>query len=476
MNRFMTDREADKFLWYAFFSWLLSCVHPLIGLLFQFPAIIYLARKCDVKALPALMILMLGKQNLSVLGLSGTMAIRAGITWTSASCFLMSAFFIAVINLFRNKYDQGSMMIGFLWLLSFIPAVVISFQAKVYALAGFWSGPLMDWFIPSLYFWGLLVGKSYGVGRDYLVRRLLLVFLVMIFLYALRLGYVFSFTINAIMIVYAYFAHSQNVCRVKNMKSLVFLGVIFAIFQLAFGRRLALESVAEAGGRELAESDKVGSTFSSMGVVLVAFCLSFAFRKGIGRSIYRLLPILMLVINVGLVSYVITTQAGNNAEEVTYQYQTWEERFKWKLFGDRGTVWAMGWEDVKKSPMVFRDLRQFWVFDPSTGKMKMKLLPHHQFLKILGYDGLWLGGFISLFFIWIWVRAMGAMSRIRDDLFLSVVLLPVGLSVYFIIGMTGQSACTADLWGNALVCIVAPAIAYGHWREQTRLRRMGYWV
>ena len=469
----LSDEDADRFLLYAFFAWCVSCVVPVLGLLIQIPAIIYLAIKCDMKSLPALLVLMFGRNNFALMGSEGQMAIRMGVTLTPTSCLTITAFFFTLSNLLKNRYDQGSMAFGYFWLLSSIPAFVISFKAKIYAVAGFWSGPIFDFFVPALYYWGMTMGRTYESGKIYLIKRIWIVLAFVVVTSLPRWFYCFTYYPGTLLLCITYFVLFDQRYKWRHLKMVLIAVSFIAIIQMLFGRRLALEAaVAEQQTGEVAEADKTGGTFTAMGIVLCALPFAWTFSKGILRNLYPLFPVLMVMVNVVLVSYVITTQSGNHAKEVSHAYETFIERFQWKLFGDRGAVWTQGWEDVKRPPVVFKDLRIYWAYKPD-GSLGMRVLPHNQYLKLLSRDGLWLGGVLSIFIIWVWVRAFRVLAKDPRDRIISVVFMPTGAALFFIDGITGQSTCGADLWANALVAIVMPGIVYGQWRYKLKMRRMG---
>ena len=468
MPKVMSDFTADKFIFYALFAWVASCVHPAIGLLLQFPAIIYLVKRCDMKALPALLLLMLGKGNIRMFAAAGEFALRLGITLTPGALFAISAFIFAIFGLLRNRYDRGAMVFSAVWLLSAIPALVISFQAKSYGLVGAWSAPIMTFLVPGVYYWGLSMSRTYEGGRDYFVNRIFFILLAFEVLYLAQIIYVFTFFHGTLLFCIAIYLLRDNQRKWGGLKALAPLSILVVLAELLFARRIRIEAaIAENySASDISSGDKVGSTFSAMANMLCVFALVMC-RKSLPKGLLRMLPILMAVLNVCFVSFVIVTQSGNKAHDVDFKYETFTERLEMKLFGDRGHVWTMGWEEIKTPPYVFKDMRQAYVYKYD-GTQGAKLLPHNQFITLLARQGLWLGGVLSLFIIWVWARACKAMTFCMDDLLISTVFIPVGISIYFILGLTGQSVVAADLWAHSAVCLVFPAIIYGHWLDRRR--------
>jgi hypothetical protein len=464
----MTDSGADNFIFYALFAFAASCVHPAMGLLLQFPAIIYLVKRCDMKALPALLVLMLGKGNVKLFGVAGDFALRLGITLTPSSLFAISAFIFTIFRLLKNRYDRGAMGFSIVWLLSAIPAFVISFQGKRYGLSGAWSAPVMSFLAPGVYYWGLSMACTYEAGKEYFIKRMILVLFAFEVLYLGQVIYVFTFFHGTLLLCLAIYVIRDKQNRWGGFNALAPFCILTALAVMLFARRIQMdEAIAlEHSAMDLASGDKLGSTFSAMFNMLLAFVLAVCGRM-LSRGMIRILPVLMVAFNIAFVSYAIITQSGNKAREVNLKYETLAERFEAKLFGDRASVWTMGWEEIKTPPYIFKDMRQAYVYEHN-GKQGAKLLPHNQFITLLARCGLWLGGILSIFIIWVWVRACKAMTFMMDDWLICTVFIPVGLGWYFIGGITGQSVVTGDLWAHSLTCLVLPGVIYGHWIDRQR--------
>ena len=468
MPKVMSVSTADKFLFYALFAWAASCVHPAIGLMLQFPAIIYLVKRCDMKGLPALLVLMLGKGNVKLFGIAAEFALRLGITLTPGSLFAISSFVFAILGLLRNRYDRGAMGVSATWLLAAIPAFVISFQARSYGLVGAWSAPVMAFLVPGVYYWGLSMSRTYEAGKIYFIKRMMAVLFAFEILYLGQIIYVFTFFHGTLLLCLAIYVLRDKQHSWGGLKALAPLSIVVVLAVMLFARRIQMDAAiaADYSAKDIASGDKLGSTFSAMANMALAFVLAMC-GSMLSKGLLRMLPIAMVVINICFVSFAIATQSGNKRHDVDFRYETLAERFESKLFGDRATVWAMGWEEIKTPPYVFKDMRQAYVYEPN-GKQGAKLLPHNQFITLLARNGLWLGGILSIFIIWVWVRACKAMTFMMDDWLIRTVFIPVGLGWYFIGGITGQSVVTGDLWAHSLTCLVLPGVIYGHWIDRQR--------
>lgn len=468
MNRTMTDRQADLWLLFAFFSWGVACAVPPLGLLLQFLGVGALVFACNVKAIPAFLLLVLDRGSL--VGNDGFMAMRLGVTISPRSFLVILMFMVTVWNLLKNRYDRGASLFAWLlWLPCLVPALWMSMEARSEGLSGIWSYPAMDFLIPSLYYWGLLASRTYETGKAYLLTRLVAVLFILACLMAARVVFFFSFSDYPLMFCTAVYYLRARDWRTRRGKLWAYLLFFVVSFLLVFGRAIMLKD----DGQAVNAGDEYGSTFSRMAIVAVALFFAFTIRRRSQRVFLRWIPLLMVIVNVAFTVFVLSTQQGARHIETQWQesFDTFGERLKYKLWGDRATVWQMGWDEMRTPPYFIRDLRQFYSFNARRGDMGLKLLPHHQFITLLARDGYWLGGVLSIFIVWVWVRAMKGLSRQLDDTIQAVVLIPAGLAVFFIVGITGQSVVSSELWANGLACLIFPGIVYGSWLERRRQAR-----
>lgn len=463
MTRRFDARQADLLLWAAFGAWILNCAQPALGMLVQFALIIYCVIRCDVKVIPALLLLVLSRGNLALFR-SSYMALRLGITISPGSMLAIAVFFFSILRMLTQRYDGRTMFWGIVWLASLIPASLMSFAARSQGLAGVWSYPIMDALVPGIYFWSISAGKTYAEGCDYLFKRLMLVLALVSVFCAIRVFWVFSFFEFAFPLCVCLYVLSHRMPG--RWKFCAVLGVCAALFGLVFGRAIALQQMEGY----VTEADKYGSTFTRMGVVVSSLLFSHVLgRRILAKGLLWLLPIAIVASNVLFVTFVLTTQAGNEAKEINWNAEEFDERVTAKVFGDRAGVWKIGWEEVRTPPYFIKDIRSFYVFDPVKG-YGLKLLPHNQFLTLLGREGFWLGLTLSLWIIAVWCRALTVCHDLPKDDPMRSVYLPVGLAVFAVVGLSGQSVVAGDMWANALVAIILPGVVYGHGRVW-RMRR-----
>ena len=469
MPRGMPDRQADQLLWAAVGAWILNCIQPALGMLAQFTLIIYCVWRCDVKVLPTILLCMLTRGNLGLFR-SDYMALRLGFTISTGSMFAIATFFFAIIRLITGRYNLKTMTWCFVWLLAFVPASIMSFTARSNNLVGMWSYPIMDVLIPGIYFWAISAGNTYLAGKEYLFRRLLVIISIVSIFSIRRVIYIFSFFTFAMMLCMMFYVLSNKMRG--RWKTWAVIGCVCGLFNFIFGRAIALQ---QSQGY-VVEADKYGSTFSSMGTVVAAVLFAYLIGKRMAsKGLFRLLPVAIVAANVAFVSFVLTTQEGDEKREVNWQAEEFDERITAKVFGDRAGVWKIGWEEVKTPPYFIKDLRSFYVFDPVVG-WGMKLLPHNQFITLLAREGFWLGLTLALWIIAIWSRALVACYDADKNDPMKRVYLPVGLAVFAVVGVSGQTVVSGDPWSNALVCIIFPGIAYGDQLLREKLRLRGYWV
>ena len=470
MRKQMTDIQADHFILGGLVALVLSCIHPVLGILVQLPLIGILVTKCDIKAIPALMLLMLSRANIVPIG-GEEIAIRIGIALTPGSMFLLSTFCFSTFELLKGRYDSGTKVFSFFWILAIIPGAIMSFGAKMNGVTGFWSDPLMDSIMPSVYLWAVSMGKTYESGRFYFVRRMAAFMMVWNLLTAIAIVRVFTVTPAVFSICMCIYVYSDP--SMRRLRPLCAMGFLFALANIAFGRTVLAASKIQETGKELMESEKYGGSFSGLSVSALGLAMAI-FLYMCPKFIVRKLPLFMVASNLLFVTFVVTTQGGNKAVETTTDIRTVEDRFKFKLFSDRANVWAEGWNEVTSPPYFIKDLRLFIVSHPVKGN-SMKLLPHNQFLTLLGREGLWLGLTLSLFIIWIHVRMFRCATKMPRDRLIWQVFLPVGGAIFAVVGTVGQAVATGMLWANAVVCVIAPGFIYGHCLEQEKMRwRMGF--
>ena len=464
MPRIMADRQADQFLVLAFFAWGLSCVHPALGLLIQLPLLAILIWRCDIKIIPALMILSLDKSALR--GLAGShAAFKVGITMSSANFFMILVALYAIGLIVKGRLDYSSKILAMLWLPSAIPAFAISLHAKSMGFGGMWSNAIMDFMVPGMYFWGVDMARTYEMGRDYFLKRMTTTLFILIVLHLILVIQIFTFTLFIFSICLAiYYSKAIASFPVKFQSNMAFLLSIVAVI---FLRYFYLKDLME-------EKDSVKleySSFSTVAVVVIGVLLAYFLRRN-RNTMGGVIPMAMVCANLALVSFVLVTQSGNDYRDVDVDYQTVVERFNFKLFGDRAAVWREGWEDCKSTPYVFKDMRQFLIDTPKG--TTVKLYPHNQFLTLISRDGWWLGLFLSAFIIIAQVRAFKALKWLHNDESFATVIVPVGAAIFAVIGTTGQSVATPGLWSNGLACLVLPGIAHGYGQHRLRFSIKGF--
>lgn len=465
----LSDRQADLYLFIALAIFTLSIVSRPLAL---FVALFFVARLtilCDVKVLPALMLLMFDKANIRAFA-EGEMAIRLGITVTSASMFTIMAFLMVACRIITGRYDRGSMSFVPFWLLMLVPAVLMSWSAKQMGLSGIWSGPIMNFLVPAIYYWGLDMGDTIGDGLRYFIKRMMIVVSVLHFLNLPSAIVIFSSWIQCFSLAVFVYVVTDN--RMRLSKFLAFLGLGASFLSLLLSKYFVTKQ-----NEGFATNAEMGSTFNQMASYLFAGILAWFGGPRLSRYMLKLMVVAAMIIAGMLVSYVIGVRQDREWTELfdsseTKEFQSISDRFRWKLIGDRGSVWSMGWRDATTPPYFIRDLSQrIDVRHTIDGdKMGIKLLPHNQIITLLVTDG-WLQGLIEIVFLfWVLFRTIDAFGYFRYDNVISVVIMPVFISVFLVMGVTGQSVYGSALWGNAVFMLVLPGAVYGNMVKVKRMR------
>ena len=234
---------------------------------------------------------------------------------------------------------------------------------------------------------------------------------------------------------------------------------------------------AEAGYAGTAE---LGSSFTQVAVCAFAVCLAIGIKwKIIGNGIVRIMPYILITMTTVMLFYAVSTQEKFGL--VDQEYDTMEGRLNAKLFNDRGTVWKEGIQEAKTSPYFIKDLRVFIDMNAVVGRDEqgryirgygLKLLPHNQVLYLLGRDGWWLGLVLCIFMWWMHIRAVNKATKFGDDPVFMIYFIPVSMGLFHILGLTGQSTCSASFQTHGFESTIVCGIIYGAITERERLMRM----
>lgn len=469
MHKEVTEAQADSMIKLALGCWILSCIYGPLGIIAQTFLIIRLIWMCDVKVIPALIIAHYTGANISFLR-SQVVLLRLGILVSPATVCIFAMFGFVLMAIFRGRYDNKTLGFITIWIPAIFPAFYMSLTAYFNNMRSIWTWPIFDVLVPSGCLWAVLAGRTWEAGKRYFLTRMLVLFSLLAIFRALTIfrGGAFSLT-PAVICLLLISLKLQLGLRYTLLAS---LGAAGGLFTLIFSNYFAVE--AETGYAGTAE---LGSSFTNVGVCVFAVGLAVAIKNRIIPKVaVRVLPYVMIVLTTSVLLYAVSTR--QNFGLVSQDYQTIQERWNAKLFNDRGTVWGEGLEEAKTPPYFIKDLRAFIDFNAVIGKDEegryitgygLKLLPHNQVLTLLGRDGWWLGGVLCLFMWWMHIRAVKAALYCSEDPVFMIYFLPVSMALFHILGLTGQSTCSAAIQNHGFESTIVCGILYGAASERARL-------
>lgn len=467
-GKLISDGHANCFLLIAVAVLMLNIVSQVAAFPLQVILIVYAVVRSDIKLFPGLFVALLDKSCFPSLGAS-ILKFRLGISIGVENVFVISVFLFVVARMIKNHYSISSTgAIVFAWLISLIPALVMSRQAKADGLA-MWQEPIVSFLTPSLYFWGWSVGRTWDRAKGYFIKRMSLVFLALNLLAVGGHFYRFSFVYAPLSVG---LAAASFIGRPSRSGRLVALACFAAGICNALFRRYV--NIKDTTG--YADAAELGSTFTVVMTVLFAFAiigLVCVLMKA-GRGV-RYLPLLFLVPLV-VVFFYASGRAGGEVvtNDVGRDYKNIVERFEFKLIGDRGAVWADGLNDVMTPPHFFKRYRDRVVMGRDMygqSVVTLKMLPHNQILTLLVTQGWWLGLFCIIFLFWTHFRMFRCAAFMQDDQALICSLLTPSAAVFYAVGLTGQSVWSSAFTGNGLVTLVFPGIVYGAWLCRVKATR-----
>ena len=475
MNKDLTDKQADQMILFALVCWGLSCVYGPIGTIAQAFLIISLVWKCNVKVIPALIICHFTGGTITFLS-ERYVLLKLGIIVSPATVCIFAMFAFVVISLLRHRFDSSTARFMCLWLPAFLPALVMCIHAYMSGMRSMWTWPIFDVLVPSGYLWAVLAGKTWEQGKMYFLKRMLVLFSAVAILRTAKIMGVWNFALTPAVI--CLFFISMRVRLGSTYTMLGGFGSVAGLINLVFSNYFTV--AAETGS---AGAEELGSTFTQVAVCFFAVGLSLAINyKIILRGVIRVLPYAMLIATTSMLFYAVNVHEKFGL--VDQQYRTLAERWQAKLFNDRGTIWTEGLQEIKSPPYFIKDLRAFIVDDAMIGKDKsgkylrgvgLKLPPHNQVLYLLGRDGWWLGLVLCCFMWWMHVRAVNKATQFADDPVFLLYFLPVSMALFHVLGLTGQSTCSAAFQNHGFESTIVCGLIYGAVTERVRLARMLGW-
>ena len=460
------ERTASAFFFASLAILAVNCVSQVLAFPFQCALIIYAVAKADIKFFPGMFLLMLDKSNFKFFN-AQVIKFQIGFAISPQNVFLLICFMVCILGIFRNWYSKSTLIWFVPWLSCLIPVLAMALPARQKGLAMLWQAPIVTFLTPSLYFWGIRVGKTWDMGKTFFISRMIFILAILNGLELLGLFHIFTFAENIMMIslcVACFLAPLGNACKITGV-----VGSIFAFGCVFFSRYMSqLEKTGYSSASE------IGSTFTRLMIILFGgLLLAYFLRRKIERGIVRVLPYIALVFCFIIMTYAVRRASSNRQSDVVNNdYQSFLERFEYKLVGDRGSIWSEGLRETLTPPYFIKDLESQMVmgYNYSTGKIEMmiKLLPHNQVLTLLARSGWWFGLVMVLFLWWTHIRAFNCASNMLNDKIILCTLLSPYAAIFITVGLTGQSVLSHLFCSNGLVTMIYPGIIYGVWENRLR--------
>lgn len=323
-----------------------------------------------------------------------------------------------------------------------------------------WQEPIVQILTPAYCFWGILLGRTWQVGKFYFIKGMLVILSILNLLQFFGNFSIFTFSLNIAIICLTLGAWKTRIGLFYKMTGIV--GSVFGLGATLFSRYLRM---AEESG--FSDNTQVGSTFTRVMVVVIGLFFAVVFMKMRFKQRHALMWIPLVMFSSCCAVFCYATISSRQQKGVYANYQTLGERFRYKLVGDRGALWAYNLPRVFERPLIFKRLSSFLeerrVVRPDGGveiSIGMEVPAHNEILAALVRYGWGLGFFCIVFLFWAHFRALGGVSRYGNPQ-LAIMLLAPYIGVFYAVGLTGQSLLSPIFCGNGFVTVVYPGLLYG---------------
>lgn len=459
-NECDSSQKVDFLLLFSIVVLIINFKFQVVAFPLQCCIALYAVFKGDVKYIPVVYLALQDASYFKFLNVETPIKINIGIPLSVHNVFIIGTFFSVVCKSFKQRYRKIDVAIMLLWMSTAIPALYIAARAKYDDMLSVWQTPLILFMVPSLYYWGIIMGRTWDVSKEYFVKRMVLVFFVQMILQLMSqysVGCAFQDTIIPICFFFALLSLPGNI----TFKLMASLGAIVAFAVMLFNRYLNMvKDVGYAEGMELV------STFTRLGVTVVG-----CFLCSLRGHVLRVFPYAALIFCTVVFAYA-TIRANTKVQGDVIGStgaRTFAERFEFKLVGDRGHVWRDAIKtELFNSPLVFKRYRDIAVYYPELGKWGEKMPPHNQVLTLLCRSGWWMG-LVMVLFLWrLHLREFKAAVLIEKDTFTLRALLAPSAAIFVIVGLTGQHVFTQMWQCTSMASLTFPGILYGAVLERVR--------
>lgn len=457
----VTSAGANAYLWCALLTLCLNIVSQTAAFPLQIALIVFGVVKADVKLLPGLYITLLDSAYFTFTSAIGILKFRFGIPLSVLNVFLIIMFLYTVWGIMQSWFDKKSLQFLPFWVSMIIPALVIARRGQLDGVASNWQTPLIYIMIPSLYFWGMRVGRTWDRGKDFFIRRFCIIFAIQLVLEIFKLySPGCQFQNHIIPFAFGFVLVFMN--RSFFWKFVGGFAMAVSVYAVLFG---SVESNVQMYG--LSEDTAVVSTFTRLFVLLIGAFLVFTSGKMLRGHLLKVFPWAMLFLCSIVFAYAVIRAGTSNQNEVIRTMSDSKHtgmlaRFEMKLVGDRGAVWRNAVDnELFQSPLIFKRLKDKEVFDPVLGRSITIMAPHNQFLTLVCRMGWWLGLGMALFIWWMHVREFNAAMCIDNDRVTLITLLAPSAAIFVAVGLTGQHIFTQMWHASSMASMTFPGILYG---------------
>lgn len=472
MRRDIHDFVPDLYLFAAVLVLLLGFVSQFAAFPLQIILVIYGLSRMDVRFMPGLYISLLDAAYFPFTGLPGILKFNIVIPLSVLNVFCITTFLLVVIQIFKSRMDRKSLSFVPFWLLMAIPALVIALQGRADGVLSNWQTPLIYLLIPSLYYWGILVGRTWERGRVFFLKRFLIIFILQVGMEVLgiyRPGCEFQNHIIPIAFGFAVGTLLKSIV----WKLIGCIGVVAGICGMLFERYIENTEMYQ-----VSEETAIVSTFTRLAVVIIGLFVLLTAGKIIRGRQMRILPWVMLLFCLIVFTYAVArANTTNQSAVVTTSLSALDStsmfrRFEMKLVGDRGSVWSDAFHnELFESPLIFKRLKDKEFYHPILGRNVTKMAPHNQFLTLVCRMGWWLGLSIVLFLWWMHVREFRMAAMIDDDRPTLMALLAPSVAIFVAVGLSGQHVFTQMWFASSMASLTFPGILYGAAYERINYSR-----
>ncbi len=451
-----SDSHVDFFLAIAVVVFFFNLLSQIVALPVQIVLLFYALTRFDVRYLSAIFVLTLDKSYFPYFEAD---LIKIDILFSLSIPYIVVifCFLISWWGLLQRKFDAKIRLLFVLWLVALVFAFILSWSAR--ETVSYWQAPISLTVCLGLYFWGILIGKSWNSGKEYFCKRLILILSPLSVLWSLGWFRIPSFSLQVMVVCLTMTCF--YILSLRKWLLWVMPGFVSAIYYVFFGSSTYIMDSSYFGEGISAQISTFGTIFNFLFGLGLAYTIIT--MRG-SRRILKMVPYISVCASVVIILYAVGRYRETLGKDVQSQFITLRERFESKLIGDRGAVWSQGVEDMFMPPYFFKRMEDSLEYGPQ-GSFQMKCQPHNQYLTLIVEDGWILGNVLAFFLLFFFIKSFDIISKQDSCIILGSVLLSSMGAIYMSVGLVGQSLLGTLFCGNAIATLVFPGIIYGAYNE-----------